>query len=484
MTDDLTRRATRGAAWLGATNLVSKGVQMAVTVVLAATLTEAELGRVTVAVALVNVGQVVQSMGVFDVLARTERSVDRMAGTVLTLSLAVAGTIALAVIAGRELLAAALGAPDAAPLLAITAVSLPFAAIGGVQLAVMHRSLDFRRRVLPDAGSAIIGGVVTVVLALFGHGAYSLALGLLSTAVLQPVLGRAVGVRIRPAFDRGAAVEAVRWARVVGPAALVGVLLVNIDYPTVARLLGTEALGVYSMAFRIAWIPYITGAVVLGAVAFPLYTSMVRDGRRDEVPDAVALFTRAVVVLVGGMYVLIALLSPRIVVLDARWAPAVPVLLVLCVYGFAISLLHTWYEPTMAVGHPRWFLILELVRLVLLAAGLALLTPHGVVAAAAAQAIAAGVLVPAAWWAMRRAECAPPAALLWRSAGALALPAACAIAAWFVVERTVAGPAGSLPTAIGEGLLLVAVFGAAAYVVNRGALARLRAERASEGVPA
>ncbi len=483
MADDLTGRATRGAAWLGATNLVSKGTQMGVTVVLAATLSEAELGRVTVAVALVNVSQVIQSMGVFDVLARTRRSVTVMAGTVLTLSLTVAGALALAVVLLRRPLAAALGGPDAAPLLAITAVSLPFAAAGGVQMAVMHRGLDFRRRVLPDAGSAVAGGVVTVVLAVLGHGGYSLALGLLCTAVLQPVLGRAVGVRIRPGWDAAAAREAVRWARVVGPAALVGVLLVNIDYPAVARLLGTEALGVYSMAFRIAWIPYITGAVVLGAVAFPVYTAMIRDGRRAAVPAAVALFTRAVVVLVGGLYVLIALLAPRIVVLDARWAPAVPVLLVLCCYGFASSLLHTWYEPTMAVGRPRCFLVLEVVRLVLLVAGLALMTRHGVVAAATAQAIAAAVLVPAAWWAMRRSGCGPGAVELRRAAGALALPAACTVGAWFAVEHTpLAGPADSLRTAIGEGVLLVAVFGASAYAVNRGALARLRAQRAGEGV--
>ena len=67
-------------------------------------------------------------------------------------------------------IATALGAPDAAGLLRLAAFSLPFTAAGGVQMAVMHRDLDFRRRMLPDAGSMILGAAVTVVLALLGTG--------------------------------------------------------------------------------------------------------------------------------------------------------------------------------------------------------------------------------------------------------------------------------------------------------------------------
>ncbi|MDF0530675.1 oligosaccharide flippase family protein [Tsukamurella sp. 8F] len=478
MSETLTKRAASGALWLGLTNVCSKGMQMVVTVVLAATLTQADLGRVTVAVALVNVSQVIQSMGVFDVLARTDRDPKRMAGTVMSISVAVGALVAFVAVVFSHRVASLLGAPDAAGLVALTALSLPFTAVGGVQMAVMHRTLDFRRRVLPDAGSAIIGGIVTVVLAVTGAGPYSLALGLLTTAVLQPILGMFVGVRIVPAWDPAAAGEALRWVRVVGPAAVAGILLVNIDYPTVAHVLGADALGVYSLAFRIAWIPYIMGAVVLGAVAFPVYTHMIRDGRRDELPGASAMFTRAVIVGVCGMYVLIALLAHRVVVLNPRWVDAEPVLLVLCGYGIAISLLHTWYETAMAAGQARWYLVLELVRLVLLAGGLLALTRFGVVWAAVAQLAAAAVLVPFAWLGMARSGAAPSPADFGRALWGLAVPSAAAAAVSAAYRLSpLAGADGSVVRGVAEGLLVTAVFAAVAYLTNRELIGQLRSQR-------
>lgn len=489
--EKLARRAAHGTFWLGLANVSSKGIQMVVTVVLAAALTEADLGKVTVAVALVNVTQVIQSMGVFDVLARTRRDVATMAGTVLSLSVGVGVVASVAIIIFQRPVATILGVPDAAPLVAIAAISLPFTAVGGVQMAVMHRTLDFRRRLLPDAGSAIIGGLVTIVLALAGTGALSLVLGLLTTAILQPLLGVVVGVRVSPRTDRGAAVEAVRWIRVVGPAAIAEVLLINIDYPMVARVLGQDALGVYSLAFRIAWVPYIVGAVVLGAVAFPVYTTMLRDGHGDRLPAASAMFTRAVLVCVCGMYVVLALLAHRIVVLNPRWEAAEPVLLVLCAYGVSISLLRIWYETFLAAGHARWYLALEVARLVLLAGGLIALTQYGIVWAAVAQFAAAAVMLPFAWWAMWRCGAAPSLADFGWALWGIAVPSAAACATSAVIRLSgLAGPDGSLVRAIGEGLVVAGVFAGVAYLTNRHLLVQLRTRghadnadlRAAEGI--
>lgn len=480
MTAALGARAARGTLWLGLVNLVSKGSQMAVTVVLAAFLTETDLGLATLAVSLVNIGQVVQSMGVYDVITRTRRDPDAMAGTVLTTSIGIGVLLALVGGLAAGPIAATLGAPAAAPLVVLTAFSLPFSAAGGVQMGVLHRALDFRRRLLPDAGSAVIGAAVTVALAAAGVGAYSLAFGLLTTAVLQPVLGVLVGVRIRPRFDGGAAAEAGRWTAVVGPAAIVAILLTTVHYTVVSRVLGPDAVGVYSLAFRIAWVPYIMIAIVLGAVAFPVYTRLLAE--RDDpaalpatLPAAVGRFTHVLLVVVGGMYAVAALLADRIVVLGTRWAPAAAVLALLCGYGLAISVLQTWYEAIRAAGRPRWYLGLQVAHLVLLVGGLLLATPHGLVVAAAAQTAAAAVLLPVAWVALWRAGGAPRAAVLARSLLGPALGALGCLLVVRVADRfdLFGGPA-SLPGAVAAGLVLVLCYLVVIVVVDRGAVRELR----------
>ncbi|MGW4115947.1 oligosaccharide flippase family protein [Actinosynnema sp. NPDC004786] len=458
------RRAVRGSLWLFLVNLISKGSQMAVTLVLAAFLTEADLGLVALAVALVNIGQVVQSMGVYDVVSRTGRDPLRVAGTLLVLSAGAGLALAAALVLAADAVAHALDAPDAAPLLRLAAASLPFSAVAGVQMGLLHRDLAFRRRLLPDAGGAVLGAAVTVALAVTGAGPYSLVVGLLCTAVAQPALGVAVGVRVRPRWDAGAAAEALRWIAVVGPGALVAVLLINVDYLAIARVHGPDAVGVYSLAYRIAWVPYILVAVVLGGVVLPLCAELVRDGR--GLSDVVGRFTAAVLVVTGGLYAVTAALADRVVVFGARWADAAAPLALLCLYGLGISLLHLWYQVLKAAGHARRYLALEATHLVLLVAGLLLFTRHGVVAVAVVQVAAAWLVVPPAWWALARRGIGPPPRALVKGIAGVAAAAGCCAAVAFGVGD-VFGPPGSVVAALGEGVVLAVVCGVVVLAANR-----------------
>ncbi len=464
--------AVRGSLWLFLVNLVGKGGQMAVTLVLAAFLTEEGLGLVALTVSLVNIGQVVQSMGVYDVISRTALDPRRMAGTLLTLSVGTGVALALFLVVVADGLASLLDAPEVAPLIRLAALSLPFTAAGGVQLGLMHRDLDFRRRLLPDAGSAVLGAATTIVLAVQGFGPYSLVLGLLCTAVTQPVLGVVAGVRVRFRWDADAAAEAVRWIAVVGPGALVAVLLINIDYLAVGHVLGTEAVGVYSLAYRIAWVPYIMVAVVLGGVFFPLCARMVRSGERSGLPVATGRFTHAVLVVTGGLYAVTAALADRVVLFGDRWAPAALPLVLLCGYGLGFGLLHLWYQVIRAAGHARRYLALELTHLVALVMALAVCAQYGVVAVAWTQLAVVWVMVPLTWFVLARNGLAPPG--LGRMAGGVAVGVLCCLAVAHVFGD-VFGP--TLPGALGEGLVLVLGYLAAALLANRRTVRELREVR-------
>ena len=453
MTSLLGARATRGSLWLGLVNLLSKGSQIAVTLALAAFLTEDGLGAVALAVSVVNIGQVVQSMGVYDVLGRTARDPALVAGTVLTMSVGAAAVIAAALVLAAGPVATLLGAPDAASLVRLAALSLPFTAAGGVQLALMHRELDFRRRLVPDAGSAVLGAAVTVVLAATGGGPVALVIGLLCTAVTQPLLGVAVGVRPRPGWDRAAAREAAGWIAIVGPGAVVAILLVNVDYLAIGHVLGPAAVGVYALAFRVAWVPYIMVAIVLAAVMFPVCAKLVRDGRAGDLPGVAARFTRATLVVTGGLYVLAALLADHLVLLGDRWAPAAPVLVVLCCYGLGIGVLQIWYQVVKAAGHARRYLALEVGHLVALVAAVVVAVPYGMVAVAVAQAAAAWLVVGLTWWTMSRLALTFPARELLRTAaGVLGAAALC-----FGVA-TLVGPTTTVLGTVVEGVLVAAVY--------------------------
>lgn len=378
--------ATRGTLWLGLVNLLSKGSQVAVTLTLGVFLTATQLGRVTVIIALLNLGLVLQSAGVYDVIARTSENPRRFAGTVATISVV---TGALITFLGGLLspqIAALTGAPGGADLLRVAMLSLPFTAYAGVQMGCLHRELDFRRRLLPDAGSALIGAAVTVGSAAAGLGDWSLVAGVVTTAVLAPALGAAVGVRVPLRWSPKDARATARWAAVVGPGAVLGLVLLNLDYVVVSRALGEAATGVYSLAYRIAFVPYITIAVVLGGVAFPVYTRLAASSGREALSLAFTRFMHVVLATTGGAYVTLALLADRVVVLGERWAGSVPVLRVLTAYGLLLSLVLTAQEALRAAGRPALYLGSEFVHVLVLLGAAVALVRFGVVGVAWAQA--------------------------------------------------------------------------------------------------
>ncbi len=457
-------RARRGVGWLALVSAATKGSQLVVTLVLAALFSASDLGVVALTLALINTAMIVQSMGVTAVIGRTERDPDRMAGTVLTMTSLLALLLTAAGIGGAPVLARALDAPAAAPLLATASIGLPFMAVAWVQLAVMSRSLDFHLRFLPDVGSALAGAAVTIGLALNGSGPMAVAVGFVVTAVAQPVLGVVVGVRVRPCWDADAAREAAHWIVSVGTGVIAATVVLNIDYPIVSRVLGPDALGVYSLAFRFAFLPYALLGTVFASVAFALYANVIRDGRRGEAVSAQAHFTHLLLVTVGGMYVVIGQLADRIVLLGERWAPAIPALILLCAFGVGRAVLTLWCQMLMATGRLRWYAGFECGHLALLAVSLLLFARFGVVAVAFVQAVAVWTIVAGVWVALAREQVAPAGRDLLRAVVGLAVPAgACAALAAAVHQRFPSTVLG----AVGEGAVLVCCFAAVAGATNR-----------------
>lgn len=469
----LSRQAARGTAWLGLVNLLSKGSQIVVTLTLGAFLSRADVGAVTIAVVIVNFGVAVQVMGVSDVVSRTRHDPRSFAGTIATMTVTVGVVACLLLEAVAVPLTAAVGAPAAAGPLRVAALGLPFIAYSAVQLGLLHRELDFRRRLLPDAGSAIAGAALTVTLAAGGAGAWSLAAGVLLTAVLSPLLGWAVGVRIGLRWNAEHAAEALPWVRLVGPGAILGVLLLNVDYLVVTQALGEEANGLYSYAYRFAFVPYAMVAIVLSGVAFPVYSRLVADGGPAALRSAVPRFVHLLLVLTGGLYVLMAVLAPRIVVIDERWAPSAPVLQVLCLYGAGFGLLLAGYDALRAAGRPGAYLAAQATHLVLLL-GLAvvLVRRDGIVGVAWAQVVAVALLCLGTAAVLVRAGVVDRR--LWRTALGPLVAAGVVV----LVARGTAlvwdPPADSLPGVLALGALLAACYAGVIVAVDRDAVRELR----------
>lgn len=449
--------SVQGAGWLGAGAMVVKMSQTAVLLLLAALLAPEAIGVLSIGALVLNVTSAFTDLGTSTALVYWKGDAHRAARSALTLALGLAIAVTATLWVAAPTLSATLNAGDlGVRVIRGMVLCLPFLAVAGVAQELLRRALAFRRRVVPDMVGALAGASLTVGLALNGQGAMSLVYGQL----LQSALTMALLWRMHPVVVPGWSTRDVRallsYGGSLAGGSILTLLMLNVDYIVVAHQLGAHEVGVYSMAFRLAYMPYLLLAVVIGGAVFAHLC-------RLQGPAVGATATEAAVVLhamVVPLYVGVLLLAPQLELLGHQWESGVAALRWLAAYGLVLSSLELVMVALKAAGHTRDTFVLTGVHLVVLVALLLAVVDRGVTFAAVAQ-LAAGVLtlVAAVVVVRRRVEGIDWAGLL-RGLVPVAAGAATMTVAVLLIELLVLGDQVSF-------LALVALgsSGAVAYVV-------------------
>ncbi len=111
----------------------------------------------------------------------------RSASVAFWTNLSVSIVLWLCIAVYRDQVAAFVGNPSLGFPLMVACLSLPLTSFSSIQLAIFHRTLDFRSLMPVRLGSALLTFTVTLVLAFAGMSYWSLILGTLAGNVLNAV---------------------------------------------------------------------------------------------------------------------------------------------------------------------------------------------------------------------------------------------------------------------------------------------------------
>jgi O-antigen/teichoic acid export membrane protein len=388
----LDRRAARGTLWVGLGSWLNRLVLVAVLGVLATRLSARELGILSVAGVCSNALTILGSLGLADALVYQRGRVSAAARTALTLAGVLGLVIGGALLVAAPAVAAFFRVPEAAPIIRAYGLMLPLDIVKQVPFAVLTRELAFNRRFVPEVLPRIIAGGVTIGLALGGVGVWSFVIGDAITSGLSLLLCFAVlPERFGFGWHPDLAVGLWRYGKHIVATQGFDFALQNIDYVLVGRLLGPVALGFYSLAFRIAILPFLTITYVIAGVTFPYFARLAPDW--DRIRGAFRStfgVAMAIVCLFGGGVIA---LAPSLEVLGTRWAPSVPAARALGVYVCLRSAAHLMHALLAAVGRPGVDAFLRGVWFVLLGVLIATVGRRGIVTVALLQAGVAAVLL-------------------------------------------------------------------------------------------
>lgn len=318
-------------------------------------------------------------------------------------SLAIAIVLAAIMAGSADLLSALFQNPPLAPVLRwMSLVYLPMA-LASVPMALFRRELRMRAFAARTMVGYVIGGAVSISMALNGFGVLSLAFGQIAQWIATVlVVYTATAWRPRLRFSFSAFVELGRYSIHYISAVVVGVVTSKVDMWILGLFLDIKSLGYYALALRLLDAVCSVTIQPVARLAIPLLSPY-----RGEPAEFNARYQRLVVgatsvwlPAVAGIGVISAVMIP--IAFGPKWEDSVPVVQMMCLSAFTFSLTASTGEALSAWGRPDIFSKLEILRLIATAMAFGVAAPLGIVAAGLTWSLIPAVMLPVHLHALRR----------------------------------------------------------------------------------
>lgn len=386
------RNPLAAGGWSGLSFALANALGALVYYPLARTLSPEDFGLYTEA-SLVYLGLVMLAeAAVVQALVQARGDIERLARAALWLATGLGLLGAMLCALAAPLMVRIYGDAELLPLLLLLAPGVFASGLGAVPHALLSRDLDFRRKTLPETLSIGLGGAAALGAALAGLGVYSLMVWSLGSAFVSTATAWWV-VRRRPRFvlpDKASARQLAMTTVSIGAGDVALYVRLSTDYALTGRILGTEPLGVYSIAWGTSVGPLLVIQAFTGRVGFAVYSLLQAELHRLQ-----RVFLSAVrIVAAAGMPVMLGavIVAPDLVpvALGSKWNAAVGPLMIL----FVVQLLRTvggqGASVMLALGRTRLYALIGLAAIPVTVLAILVGTRGGVLGVAWAMLAAVG----------------------------------------------------------------------------------------------
>jgi len=243
--------------------------------------------------------------------------------------------------------------PLVQPVVAVQAAGFVIGSLGIVQKSILNKDLEFKKLAVMEVVSSVASGIVSITLALMRFGVWSLVIGALVRDGVNVFLVW-IYCRWRPRFffSWRQFKELFSFSANVLGNDVVSYAVTNMDVVIIGRMLGTEALGYYTLALNLVKMPVQRLSGVVSKVAFPAFSAIQDDMKklRKGFLKASAVLSLIIFPLLLGL----ALFAREFITLfmGAKWMPMATPLIILVPMGLAKSVGVIRWPALMALGRP------------------------------------------------------------------------------------------------------------------------------------
>ena len=392
----LRKQAAAGGRWTAISAVASVAIQLLQLAALGRLLEPTDFGLMAMMMVVIALATSIADFGMGNYLVQITTLSRQFFNRLFALSLVLSVVLFGVIVVSASWFAEYFDSPRLKEFLPWLGLVVVASAVSQVYFSVLQRAFKFKVIAVVDVISAFFGLFMSVGLALYGYGVWSLIGGQLALnftkAVIfyKPVL---IALQEVPPTCEGRIGYALRFGYFQLGERMLNFASWNLDKIIIGKMLGDGALGIYSVAYQLVMRPVAVFNPIFTRVSLPIFSKIKNDNvrLRSGYLDVV----RIIALISFPVYLGIAIAAPAIVniLLGPKWVEAAPVVSILCGLGFIFSLGNPIGSLILAKGRAELGFYYNLLALFIYAAAYYVGSAYGLFGVAISFVIVAGAII-------------------------------------------------------------------------------------------
>lgn len=377
---DIRNQTIYGLKWSALERISVQGIQFLIGVILARLLPPSDFGVIAMLTIFLAISQTIIDGGFSNALIRKVDRSEADYSTVFIFNIIIGVLLCLIVVWAAPYIAAFYEMPQLSSVMKVLALTLLFNSFSVVFYAILTINIDFRSIAIANFVSAIISGVIGIVMAYQGWGVWSLVFQSVSRSVINALLV-AVLAKWRPKFffSRVSFVEMFSYGSKILISSLINTVYANLTPMIIGKFYTSKDLGYYDRGRQFGVLPINYIVQTYERVTFPIMSQLQNDDVR--LIDAYRKYIKsASLIMFIVVMLIIALAKPIILlILSAKWVEAIIYLQLFCVAEMFNHVTRLNLVLLQVKGRSDLFLRLEVIKKAISLSMLLCAAPFGII---------------------------------------------------------------------------------------------------------
>lgn len=359
----LKAEASKGVLWVAVERFGQHLLQAIIFIILARLLTPEDFGLVAMLMIFFAIGQSFIDSGMGQALIREKEISDQDRSTVFWFNLLLSVFFYALLYYSAPLIAQFYDRPELVVLTRVMGLSVIFFGIAIVQRSEMTQQLEFKKQAMAQLPAVIIAGTVSITMAYWGYGVWSLVAQYLLVAgcssialwILQPA-------NIKFHFDKVSFNRLFGFGYKLLLSGLLDTTYQHIYKLVIGKFFAAATLGFFTQAKKLQELASQQLVGIIQKVTYPLLAKAGDDPKRLKRGYRQIIQSSSFLIFPGMLLLMLFAEPIMYYVLGEQWLPAAPFLQIICISGILYHLHAINLNILKVLGRSDLFLKLEIIK--------------------------------------------------------------------------------------------------------------------------